>query len=155
MISSGVIAIPRYVESLKQYVGNYTCNTLNGVLAHFVAPGSQGYIVANIPVPGTPRGFKGTINLVDGNADTILDIRDAQIQFELGPKDGPWTVIDNFGAQGIDSKTGKAFAFRKVGVDPSSERSLIVEFGVSDQPTFLKAWVELAAWATPPKASTI
>lgn len=147
MISSGTISIPRYVESLKRYVGNYTCDKLNGQLAHFVAPHSQGYIVADKPVANIPHGFVGTINLVDGNADVILDLVSAQIQFELGPKDGAWTVIDQFAAQGVDTLSGKAFAFRTTGPDSADPRSLVVEFGVSDQASFVKAWNELATWA--------
>lgn len=147
MISSGTIAIPRYVESLKRYVGNFTCDKLNGQLAFFIAPQSQGYIVADKPVTGVPHGFVGSINLVDGAATTILDLVSAQIQFELGAKDGPWTVIDQFAAQGVDTLTGKAFAFRTVGPDAQDSRSLIVEFGVSDQASFVKAWNELATWA--------
>lgn len=149
MISSGTIGIPNHVESLKLYLGNFTCDNLNGQLAHFVAPNSQGDIFCNFAqnsIPGVPHGVRGLIRLYDGNGAVIFEIADAEMQFELGPKDGAWTVIASFAAKGIDSVSGLPVLFRSRGVDPGDDRSLVVDFAVSSEKNFLKAFVELADW---------
>lgn len=149
-ISSGIIAIPRYVESLRGlYGGNFTCNSLNGKLAHFVAPGSSGMIVGDFSRPtGVPRGCMGGIGLWDGLVAPIFKIDTASMQFELGPKDGDWSVIDHYAAAGLDSVSSRVFAFRGIGADPGNERSLLVEFGVIDDALDLLASLDaLKAWA--------
>lgn len=148
-ISTGQIAIPNHVESLKLYVGNFTCSTLDGKLAHFVAPNSQGDIVADFTlnaIPGVPRGVSGMIRLWDGNGAPIFGLKDAEMQFELGPKDGAWTVIANFFARGLDDVSGRAIVFRSAGVDPGDDRSLLVDFAVSDAPSLVKQTSELGRW---------
>lgn len=149
MISSGVIAIPNHVESLKLYVGNFTCSDLNGKLAHFVSPNSQGDIVADFvknAIPGVPRGVKGMIRLWDGNGAPMFSLKDAEMQFEVGAKDGAWTVISNFFARGLDDVSGRAIVFRANGVDPGDDRSLLVEFAVSDAASLAKQTSELGTW---------
>lgn len=151
MISTGTIAIPRYVESLSGlYLGNFTADLLNGILSPFVAPNSQGDIFANFiqnPIRGLPHGVTGLIRLLDGNAQPILHLPAARMQFELGAKDGGWDVIDSYSANGIDAISDREFFFLSRGADPGDPRSLIVEFAVSDQPSLLKAHAEIGAWA--------
>lgn len=147
MISTGRIDLPRRYESLKLMVANFVPTMLNGKISELVVPGTQGYVIADFvknKAGGVPHGAFGSITLIDGKSDGVLDIPNALIEIEEGAPEGGWHTLANFSATGM-SADGHSYAFKTTDSGNTGDTSIVVEFAMADQ-AGLKGFSEVGAW---------
>lgn len=135
MITNGIISMPRRYEGFNLFVANFTIDMLNGKLAEHVVKGTQGYVVADFiknRAAGVPRGAFGSITLIDGKSNGILDIPNALIQIEEGAREGSWKILANFAASGFSTE-GRAYAFRTADSGEVGDTSITIEFAVANE----------------------
>lgn len=139
-LGTGTIAVPKRCTNFDRVVVNFSLEKLDGKLSNFVAQGGQGYIVVELNKP--VRSGVGRIQIVDGNAQTILDVPNAAIQVEAGPMDGVWQTLGNFRATGLSTE-GVFYGFRLGEQNDVDTTSLMVDFAIEDAPGNL---LEFARW---------
>lgn len=137
MISRFTTDLPRCHENLKFVVLSSPLATVDGKLAHFVVDNSSCDVVADFVGKPTsqPHECIGPLRVTDGNAESVVFIREAAIQIEEGTPVAFWPgkVIGQGVVKGIASD-GRFWVGRSLGVPPGDERSLTWEFLVSDAP---------------------
>lgn len=155
MISTGTASFPRTYETLRNIVANFTLDKLNGQLAHFIARGLQGQLSAFGLFEFEPGKWKldaaATLGIGAGADQPLLNLQGASIEVVSAPKEGGWNILGGLVITGMDSISGKAYAFRMTGVE--SPTSITVEFGITDK-LGLAGTHEVLTWAisglTPP-----
>jgi len=152
MISKFTADVPRFHENLKYVVLPFTLSTADGKLSNFVVPNSSGFVIADttqVPAGSPPHAAAGKVSITDGQARSALSIVQASIQMEEGtpaPDLWPGKVLGAIRVTGIDS-AGRPWVGVSRGVAEGDERSLAMEWGVSDAPSALAGFNELAKWA--------
>lgn len=141
-LDTGILAAVRRVESFRtSYRQPISANILNGKLANYVAPGAEGWLKTIESLSGVPRGYTGEIYLESLQGGKLLWVPNLQMQFELGAKEGPWTVIANYWGQGLEVISDRQMGFRYAGKE--SDTTFLIEMAVSDNPNLKEAFDEI------------
>ena len=129
--AKGRLALPKKVETVQVYNVNGSVESLDGKFPAWAGGGCEIAADFNANPGPSPHSAIGSIKVLDGAGAVVLDVSNAVIQIEEGPKDGVWHTVASFAASGNDL-LGRAFAFRNGEQNPLDETSVIVDFALAD-----------------------